>query len=248
MERIIKKAVQSATKPSYAQALTNGNDSHTESRDCQIKNDVRIRGQLQRRQIILNSDDTTKEQMGQLNPKVLIAKANLALDKLEKDLEEALQEDNNERPKDTKFIAARILKNGGILFEMSNETAVEWLKQKKILKAFESCFPGAVLVKGRTYQVVMQFLPVRLKNHLEDLCTKLEEENKLLKDSIASMKWLRNLDNWGVNQSKAHAILTLNSRRMENDIIMSGVLVNGSQHDARKLEEDPKCCFKCQLI
>ena len=55
-------------------------------------------------------------------------------------------------------------------------------------------------------------------------------------------------DNWGVNQLKAHAILTLNSRHMANDIIMSGVLVDGSRHDARKLEEDPKRCFKCQLI
>ena len=125
---------------------------------------------------------------------------------------------------------------------------MEWLKQKKILKAFKSCFLGVVLVKGRTYQVVVQFLPVRLKNCLEDLCTELEEENELPKDSIASMKWLRNPDNWGVNQSKAHAILTLNSRCTANDIIMSRVLVNGSQHEARKLEEDPKYCFKCQLI
>ena len=248
VERIIEKAVQSATKPSYAQALTNGNDSRTKSRDRQIKNDVKIRGQLQRRQIILDGDDATKEQTGQLTPKVLIAKANLALDKLEKDLEEALQEDDNERPEDTKFVAARILKNGGVLFEMSNETAAEWLKQKKISKAFESCFPGVVSVKGRTYQVVVQFLPVRLKNRLEDLCTELEEENELPKDSIASMKWLRNLDNWGVNQSKAHAILTLNSRCTANNIIMSGVLVDGSRHDTRKLEEDPKRCFKCQLI
>ena len=163
VERIIEKAVQSATKPSYAQALANGSDSRTESRDRQIKNDIKIRGQLQRRQIILDGDNATKDQTSQLTPKVLIAKANLALDKLEKDIEATLQEDNNKRPEDTKFVAARILKNGGVLFEMSNENAAEWLKQKEISKAFESCFPGAVLIKGRTYQVVVQFLPIRRK-------------------------------------------------------------------------------------
>jgi len=240
VERIIEKAVQSATKPSYAQALANRSDSCTESRDRQIKNDVRIRGQLQRRQIILDGDDAMKDQTSQLTPKVLIVKANLALDKLEKDIEATLQEDNNERPEDTKFVAARILKNGGVLFEMSNENAAEWLKQKEILKAFESCFPGAVLIKGRTYQVVVQFLPVRLKNRLEELYTEIEKENELPKDSIASLKWLRNPDNWGANQTKAHAILTLNSRCVANDIIMGGILVDGSRHDARKLEEDPK--------
>ena len=96
--------------------------------------------------------------------------------------------------------------------------------------------------------MVVQFLPIRLKNHLETLCTELEEENKLPKNSITSMKWLRNPDNWGVNQLKAHAILTLNSRCTANNIILSGVLIDGSQHDARKPEEDLKHCFKCQLI
>lgn len=234
------KETEDANKPSYAQALANRSDSCTESRDRQIKNDVKIRGQLQRRQIILDGDDATKDQTSQLTPKVLITKANLALDKLEKDIEATLQEDNNERPEDTKFVAARILKNGGVLFEMSNENAAEWLKQKEISKAFESCFPGAVLIKGRTYQVVVQFLPVRLKNRLEELYTEIEKENELPKDSIASLKWLRNLDNWGANQTKAHVILTLNSRRVANDIIMGGILVDGSRHDARKLEEDPK--------
>ena len=248
VERIIEKAVQTATKPSYAQALANGSDSRTESRDRQIKNDVKVRGQLQRRQIILDGNEATKEQTSQLTPKVLIEKANLALDKLEKRMDEALQEDDNERPKDAKFVAARILKNGGILFEMSFETAVEWLKQKEITKAFEGCFPGAISVKGRTYQVVVQFLSVRLKNCLEELNTEIEEENNLPKDSIASIKWLRNPDNWGANQSKAHAILTLKSRRNANDIIMGGILINGSQYDTRKLEEDPKHCYKCQLV
>ena len=151
VERIIKKAFQSVTKPSYAQTLTNRNDLRTESRDCQIKNDVKIRGQLQRRQIILDGDDATREQTSQLTLKVLVAKANLTLDKLEKDMEETLQEDGDERPEDTKFIAAHILKNGGVLFEMSNKNTAEWLKQKQISKAFESCFPGVVSIKGRTY-------------------------------------------------------------------------------------------------
>ena len=75
---------------------------------------------------------------------------------------------------------------------MSSKTAAEWLKQKEISKVFESCFPGKVSVKGRTYQVVVQFLPVRLKNRLEELNTEIEEENKLPKDTIASIKWLRN--------------------------------------------------------
>ena len=50
--------------------------------------------------------------MGKLSPKELIMKANLAIDKLKKDMEAVLVEDYNERPENTKFIAARALTSG----------------------------------------------------------------------------------------------------------------------------------------
>jgi hypothetical protein len=248
VEKIIEKAVQSATKPSYAQILGNGSDSRTASRDLQIKNDTKARTQLQQKQIILDGDDAMKEKAGKLTPKELILKANLALEKLDTDMADVLQEDNNERPEDAKFVAARILKNGGILFEMESENGAEWLKNAEITKNFEKCFPGNVSVKGKTYQVVVQFLPVRLKNRLEELITGIEKENNLSAGSITSARWLRNPDNWGASQTKAHAILSVKYRTKANNIISNGVLIDGSRHEARKLEEDPKRCYKCQII
>jgi len=248
VEKIIEKAVQSATKPSYAQILGNGSDPRTASKDLQIKNDTKARTQLQQRQIILDGDEATKEQAGKLTPKELILKANLALEKLDGDMADVLHEDNNERPDDAKFVAARILKNGGILFEMESENGAEWLKNTEITKNFEKCFPGNVSIKGKTYQVVVQFLPVRLKNRLEELITAIEKENNLSEGSIVNAKWLRNPDNWGASQTKAHAVLSVKFRREANDIINNGALIDGSRHDARKLEEDPRRCYKCQII
>ena len=248
VEKIIEKAVQSATKPTYAQALANSANPRTASRDLQIENDAKARGKLQRRQIILDGDDATKEQTGKLTSKELLLKANLALEKLDNDMAAVLQDDNNERPNDTKFVAARTLKNGGILFELESENGAQWLKQPEITKAFESCFPGVVSVKGNNFQVVVQFLPVRLKNHLEDLFTAVENENELHKGSIASARWLRNPNNWGANQTKAHAVFSFRYGVDANNIINGGLLIDGSRHDARKLEEDPKRCFKCQII
>jgi hypothetical protein len=248
VEKIIEKAVQSATKPTYAQALGAELDTRTASRDLQIKNDAKIRGQLQRKQIILDSDDATKEQTAKLTPKELVLKANLALEKLDRNMADTLHEDNNERPDGTKFVAARILKNGGILFEMDSEDGANWLKQTEVTKGFENCLPGVVTVKGNNYQVVVQFLSTSLKNRLEELCTVIENENSLSKGSIVSAKWLRNPANWGANQTKAHAVFSIKFRNEANDIINRGMLIDGSRHDARKLEEDPKRCFKCQLI
>jgi hypothetical protein len=185
VEKIIEKAVQSATKPSYAQILGNRSDSRTASRDLQIKNDIKARTQLQQKQIILDGNNVMKEKAGKLTPKELILKANLALEKLDTDMADVLQEDN-ERPEDAKFIAAHILKNGGTLFEMESENGAEWLKNAEIMKNFEKCFSGNVLVKGKMYQVVVQFLSVRLKNCLEELITGIEKENNLSAGSITS--------------------------------------------------------------
>jgi len=138
VEKIIEKAVSSATIPSYAQALIAENDSRTMSRDLQIKNDAKIRGQLQRKQIILDGDDTTKTQTAKLTPKQLIMKANLALEKLDKDMAETLSEDNNERSPKMKFVAARLLKNGSVLFEMESENGADWLKQTDITKTLDA--------------------------------------------------------------------------------------------------------------
>jgi len=187
VEKIIEKAVKSATKPSYVQVISAEHEDRAERREQQIRNDTKIRGELQRKQIILNGDDTTKEQASKLSPKELILKANLAINKLETDIEDFLSEEDNEKPPGTKFVAARILKNGGVLLEMESEDGAQWLKQAEVTKAFENCFPGVVKIKGNNYQVVVQFLPISLKNRLENLHTEIEKENNLPKGSIASM-------------------------------------------------------------
>jgi len=248
VEKIIEKAVQSATKPTYAQALSATHGDREERREQQIRNDTIIRGEIQRKQIILDGDDATKEQTAKLTPKELVLKANLALDKLESDLADTSTEDTNEKPTGTKFLAARLLKNGGVLFEMDSEDGANWLKQDEVTKAFENCFPRTVKIKGNNYQVVVQFLPIRLKNRLEDLLTEIEKENNLIKGSIVSAKWLRNPANWNPTQTKVHAVLAIKHRNEANNIISKGMLIDGARHDARKLEEDPKRCFKCQLV
>lgn len=92
---------------------------------------------------------------------------------------------------------------------METENGTDWLKQTKITKAFEKCFPGVVSIKGNNHQVVIQFLSISLKNHLEAHCTAIEKENRLSKGSITNVKWLRNPANWGMNQMKVHAVFSV---------------------------------------
>jgi hypothetical protein len=58
--------------------------------------------------------------------------------------------------------------------------------------------------------------------------------------AIVSTRWLRNPDNWGTNQTKAHTVLTINSKCEANELIKYGILIDGTQHEARRLKKDPK--------
>ena len=124
-------------KLSYAQVLASRKDPCIESKDLQIQLDTDAWSQLQQKQFILDGDNATREKVGKLLPKELIMKANLAIDKLKKDMKAVLVEDYNERPENTKFIAVRALKNGGVLLKMIDKEGTNWLRQKDILKAFK---------------------------------------------------------------------------------------------------------------
>jgi hypothetical protein len=125
-------------------------------------------------------------------------------------------------------VAARLLKNGSILFELESKNGANWLKQPKISKGFENCFPGVVTVKVNNFQVVVQFLPIKLKNWLENLYAEIEKENGLTEGAIASTRWLRNPDNWSTNQTKAHAVFSLRFVADTNNIINGGMIIDGS--------------------
>jgi hypothetical protein len=59
---------------------------HTETKDLQIQINTEMRGQLQCKQIILDSNDTTREQIRKLTPMEILSQANLGLEKLRKNM------------------------------------------------------------------------------------------------------------------------------------------------------------------
>jgi len=229
-------------KPTYAETLAKSKNPNMAGKAERIHQDVMARSELQRRQFILDGDESLAS--NELTPKEMLAKANLALEQLKHDNET----NGIEHPEGAKFIAVRALKNGGVLLEMDSEEGADWLRDEDITKEYEKQFPGVVKVKGKTYQVVVQFISTRLKDRLETMTTDIEEENDWPEDTIIKARWMRNPTNWKQTQSKAHAVLSVPSRGIANSIMMKGILIEGTRHQARKLEEDPRRCFKCQLI
>jgi len=245
LTRIVEKVIETTKKkPTYAEAAARAENLKGASREEQIRQDVLARNELQQRQIILDGDDGMVN--GKLTPKEMITKANLAIEQISTEEGEDIYVGG--KPQGAQFVAARTLKNGGVLLEMESEEGADWLKDDDIKAKFEKSFPGMVKVKGRNYQVVVQFISTRLKDKLETMLTEIEDENRFPEDTILKARWMRNPSNWSQTQLKAHAVISVPSRGIANMIMMKGLLIEGTRHDARKLEEDPKRCFRCQQI
>ncbi|KAF8804016.1 hypothetical protein BYT27DRAFT_7259469 [Phlegmacium glaucopus] len=129
---------------------------------------------------------------------------------------------------------------------MDSEESATRLRQEQVQNTFKKHFRGSAKIKKPVYQVVVDFLPVTLRDTLGDLTDKMEENNSLSLGTIAKAKWIRAPKNWKEGQRFAHAILTVTGRKQASTLIQKGIIVEGQRMRVRKMEEEPRRCFKCQ--
>jgi len=181
LTRIVEKVVETTKKkPTYAEAAVRTDNPKGVSREEQICQDDLAWNELQQRHIIFDGNDGLANK--KLTPKEMIAKANLAINQIATEEGEDIYVGG--KPQRGQFIAARTLKNGGVLLEMESEEGADWLKDNDIKAKFKNSFPGRVKVKGRNYQVVVQSISTRLKDRLEAMTTEIKDDNRFPEDTI----------------------------------------------------------------
>ncbi|TDL15063.1 hypothetical protein BD410DRAFT_845503 [Rickenella mellea] len=119
-----------------------------------------------------------------LDKATLVSKANTALD-----LMGMLAED---KPSNSSFLAARRLKNGGVVYDMSSPAAAAWLKSKDVMKAFLESFG--------------EFVPVTLDLENANACAEIEKDNNLPPLSILSAKWIKPISAEDIKKKKKNSL------------------------------------------
>lgn len=218
----------------YAAALANGS-----SPPSRLHHEILLRAEIQTRQILLDNPKDSKGAASNLSEKELTAKANLAIELMGND---AL----TLRPLQCKVITATILRNKGVILEFSNPEGADWVRDPDNAHLFEDCFGGSVTIKPRSYPIIVEFLPTSLASSLVDSLREIEDTNSMTTNSIVSVRWMKQPKNWKIGQRSAHAIFTLKSADIANTILRDGFIIEGTRLRARKLEDDPQRCFKCQ--
>lgn len=157
--------------------------------------------------------------------------------------------DSYDKPEGIKFVTARLLSNGGVILEINTFYGTHFLKHPAVRRHFQKTLGKDVSIKDRQYSILVEFLPITLQQRLADMATIIEEDNFYTKGDIHQIRWMRNPENsWRKDQQYAHAVLNTRDRNRANDIIEHGIVIAGKRYKARKLEDDPKRCYKCQLI
>lgn len=94
----------------------------------------------------------------------------------------------------------------------------------------------------------MQYMLMEMRDRNKEVMEAVEDSVGAGRGMEAGMKWMKNPQHWKQGQQYAHFILVMTNRMVANVMIREGVVINGQRLRVRKLEADPRRCFKCQFL
>ena len=186
--------------------------------------------------LIDDEDPAISNPLKNLTEQELVAKANEALD---------LSKDQN-TPTDGKFLGAKKLNNGGIVFDLNTAQITSWVKNNK--KTFTDKFGAMAVIKDRAVTVIVEFVPVEHRPDALAECRKVERDSGLPEHSLLSTRWFKDPNNRKEGQRVAHLLARFNDTTAANIAIRDGLIIAGKRTWARKLKKEPRRCLKCQRL
>ncbi|KAG2338747.1 hypothetical protein BDR05DRAFT_840228, partial [Suillus weaverae] len=83
------------------------------------------------------------------------------------------------------------LRNGGVIVEMESESLASWLRDSVGRALLESQFDTAVSFRKHTSALVLQYLPIQMQIENDRFLRRVEEENNLPANSLATIRWIK---------------------------------------------------------
>ena len=147
---------------------------------------------------------------------------------------------------DLKIKSLFLLKNGGILLELSSKEAVEWAKQPDHRQRFIDATGGKLNIKDRLYNLVVPFVPIWTALEDNETLRFIEEDSKIPATTIISARWIKPIVKQKPFQQFAYTMFSLISPSAVNKLLKDRIFVNRSCLRVLKDKKEPTCCLKCQ--
>src|SRR5882724_8979917 len=105
-------------------------------------------------------------------------------------------------PEGARMIGARKLRNGGVVYELSDPEAAKWLRWECV--AFTVNFRGMSVLKERAVAIIIKFVPVSYNPDALAESQKVEHHSRLEVGAIVSTRWKKLLQRWEDGQRMSH--------------------------------------------
>ena len=132
---------------------------------------IQNREQIKRRQVLIDFEKTGELQLEVMDEKTLTRKATDALYTV-------FAAATGPKPTEVKLKSGILLRNGGLLLELSSDEAARWLRSEEVITSFLENLGSGASIKNRTYQVIVQFVPVVFDPTNDEDIRSFEEHNQ----------------------------------------------------------------------
>ncbi|KAF9789347.1 hypothetical protein BJ322DRAFT_1018027 [Thelephora terrestris] len=145
---------------------------------------VKNREEIKKRQVLIDFDNDENPSLEVLNEETLTRKAKDALNATWV----AATDPKPERPV---LRTITLLKNGGLLLELDSTDSADWLRTPRVRESFLVGLGSGANIKDRTYQVIVQFVPIQFDPEDQEHLRQYELYNGIEANSVLKAEWIK---------------------------------------------------------
>jgi len=135
---------------------------------------------------------------------------------------------------------------GSILLLLNSKEAADWLREPDIVDKFLDKFAISASIRGRSFNVMLKWVPITFDPDSITHHREIEEANNLSDHSIQKAHWIKPINRRRSGQTRAHTVISLTSAEAANGVIKGGLDICGSRTRAKKTKQEPLQCLKCR--
>jgi hypothetical protein len=240
-ENMAESARQAATQVrTYSQAVTTPPLPQSTSPHPITHSQLQIqnREQIKRRQVLIDFEKTEELQLEVMDEKTITRKAADALRTI-------FAVATDPKPAEVKLKSGTLLRNGGLLIELNSNDAACWLKSEGVIDHFLENLGSGASVKNRTYQVIVQFVPISFDPTDDEQIREYESHNNIAEGSIAKAEWIKPIKDRRGEQTVATMRVYHRDAESANAILKQGAYVFNKRVVPKRPHKEPIRCLRC---
>jgi hypothetical protein len=148
-------------------------------------------------------------------------------------------------PEVTKIESIARTRDNSLLVLLNSKEAADWLREPDVEDRFLDKFAIGANIQGRTFNVILRWVPIIADPTNRAHLREIEEANNLPDEVILKMRWIKPVVRRRAGQTRVHATLTLSSAVVTNCIIRDRIDICGIRTRAERTKLEPLQCLKC---